>query len=164
MAIKYRIEGLKEIIRRTDPRLLLGPLRDFFKRAAIVVQSSAREKAPVDTGRLRSSIAYQIDSSEPPLWTKIGTNVKYAPYMEYGTGPFAEGPGAKGGRHWPPGPPLSVWAARHGFSSGYQVARIIGQRGGLRPRRYLRAALKESLAQISGLVRQLGADIRDKWK
>lgn len=42
----------------------------------------AKEDCPVDTGRLRNSIAHDVDESEPAAY--IGTNVEYAPYVEYG--------------------------------------------------------------------------------
>lgn len=45
------------------------------------VQNGARERSPVDTGRLRSSITYQVGGRE----AKIGTNVFYAPFQEFGT-------------------------------------------------------------------------------
>ena len=72
-----------------------------------------------------------------PLWAKGGSNVKYAPYMEYGTGRLADAEGGGGGgRHWPPAQALEGWASRHGFGpgGGFLVARAIGRRGGLKPR------------------------------
>lgn len=42
----------------------------------------AKENCPVDTGRLRNSIAHQVVESEKAVY--IGTNVEYAPYVEYG--------------------------------------------------------------------------------
>lgn len=48
----------------------------------------------VDTGRLRNSISHAVVENE----VQIGTNVEYAPYIEYGTGIYAsEG----GGRQTP---------------------------------------------------------------
>lgn len=41
----------------------------------------AKAKAPVDTGRLRSSITYTIDGDS----VEITSDVEYAPYQEYGT-------------------------------------------------------------------------------
>lgn len=44
------------------------------------------EKGAVDTGRLRNSITHQIgetDSKEPCVY--VGTNVSYAPFVEFGT-------------------------------------------------------------------------------
>jgi len=51
---------------------------------------------PVDTGRLKGSINYKVNRNE--MTVRIGTNVEYAPYIEFGTGEFAEsGQGRKGG-------------------------------------------------------------------
>ena len=44
---------------------------------------TAADKAPVDTGRLKSSISSAVVSSEKAAY--IGTNVEYAPYQEFGT-------------------------------------------------------------------------------
>ncbi len=37
----------------------------------------------IRTGRLRNSISYGVDTSEPAVY--IGSNVEYAPYVELGT-------------------------------------------------------------------------------
>lgn len=37
----------------------------------------------IRTGRLRNSITYGVDTSEPAVY--IGSNVEYAPYVELGT-------------------------------------------------------------------------------
>lgn len=50
---------------------------------ALVVQNQARELAPVDTGRLKSSIA--AGPSRPPYTAEVGSNVRYAPHVEFGT-------------------------------------------------------------------------------
>lgn len=163
MAISVRIEGLERLLKKASPDILAKPLRNFFERASLAVENRAKEKAPVDTGRLRSSLAHEIDGAAVPLWAKVGTNVTYAPFMEFGTGAFAEGPGGGSGGHWPPGAALDVWASRHGFASGFQVARIIGRRGGLRPRRYLRDGLAESVGDIGGFLNRAGSEIRAAW-
>jgi len=41
----------------------------------------AKDECPVDTGRLRNSISHQIEDNE----VYIGTNVEYAPYVEFGS-------------------------------------------------------------------------------
>lgn len=66
------IRGLEELKRKLGSGLLDKPLRTLLTGAAIIVQSKARERAPVDTGRLTNSIAYEIDSSNPPEWAKVG--------------------------------------------------------------------------------------------
>ena len=47
------------------------------------VEGEAKLRCPVDTGNLRDSIKYSIDENEPAVL--IGTNVEYAPYVEFGT-------------------------------------------------------------------------------
>jgi len=169
--IQYKIVGLKELIDKATPDLVGKPLRKFFERASIGVQGKAREGAPVDVGQLRADIVYEVDPAEVPHWAKVGLLhaapgsglFKKATAMEYGTGLFAEGPHAKGGRHWPPGAALDVWAKRHGFASGWQVAAIIGKRGGLKPRRYLRNAFTNSQSEIAHWLQVLGQEIRERW-
>ena len=49
--------------------------------AAIFVEGEAKVRAAVDTGNLRSSITHDVGTTR----ASIGTNVHYAPYLEYGT-------------------------------------------------------------------------------
>lgn len=41
----------------------------------------AKENCPVDTGRLRNSITNKVVKNEDAVY--VGTNVEYAPYVEY---------------------------------------------------------------------------------
>lgn len=47
----------------------------------LVAEGYAKERCPVDTGRLRNSISHTSDGEA----AYIGTNVEYAPYVELGT-------------------------------------------------------------------------------
>lgn len=186
MTISVKITGLDGVLRKMDRRELLDkPMRKFFLRACTDMVGRARENAPVDTGQLRNSIDYSIDKDRPPMRAEVGvinardgsTLLAKAAAMEWGTGRFAEsGPDAISRRsaHWPPSEPLELWASRHGFepvvtqfgviSPGRQVANIIGIRGGLRPRRYLRNALREVVAgRLRQYANQLEDDIRREW-
>lgn len=56
-------------------------LSQIEKKIALEIEKEAKLRCPVDTGRLRSSIQiYEIGGE-----ILIGSNVKYAPYVEYGT-------------------------------------------------------------------------------
>ena len=69
---------------------------DRLTVAGQFVKDSAVLLVPVDTGNLRGSINYQVNENE--LYVRIGTPGKYGPYIEFGTGEFAEGGnGRKGG-------------------------------------------------------------------
>lgn len=50
-------------------------------------QGYAMEKAPVDEGTLRNSIQYKVVDKD----CYIGTNLSYAPYVEFGTGKYYPG-------------------------------------------------------------------------
>ena len=47
----------------------------------LTAEKYAKEITPVDTGRLRNSITHNVDGKE----VYVGTNVEYAPHVEYGT-------------------------------------------------------------------------------
>jgi len=49
----------------------------------IVAEGYAKLNCPVDTGRLRNSITHERNDEEGQV--QIGSNVEYAPYVEYGT-------------------------------------------------------------------------------
>lgn len=63
-----------------------------LSRLGIKVQNEARRLAPVDTGRLRASIIAVDGRDERGPFVKIGTNVAYAPFVEYGTSRSAAQP------------------------------------------------------------------------
>jgi HK97 gp10 family phage protein len=58
----------------------------------IRVESAAIRGCPVDTGRLRASITHEIASDVEGLVGRVGTDVEYAPYVEFGTGRMAAQP------------------------------------------------------------------------
>ena len=62
-----------------------------LERCGSEAEGYAADLAPVDTGRLRGSITHQVDEGEPSVY--IGTNTEYAPYVELGTGVYAQGVG-----------------------------------------------------------------------
>jgi hypothetical protein len=85
MSAGIEIHGLKELIARLDPKVIGPAIRRLLTRAAISGTNFAKVRSPVDTGRLRASIASEIDPSYLPLWATIGSNVTYAAFQELGT-------------------------------------------------------------------------------
>lgn len=55
-------------------------------KAVALVEGAAKDLAPVDTGRLRSSIRGKVEERPEGVIGRVGTNVNYAPFVEYGTG------------------------------------------------------------------------------
>jgi HK97 gp10 family phage protein len=62
-----------------------GPVAAELTKRALRVNNRAKQLCPVDTGRLRSSIAMRLEAEAGRLIAVIGTNVEYAPYVEFGT-------------------------------------------------------------------------------
>ena len=54
----------------------------------ILAQGYATDYCPKDTGNLANSINYGVVESDMQM--QVGTNVTYAPYVELGTGIYAE--------------------------------------------------------------------------
>lgn len=150
--VQFGYERAAEALRSPAVR---RSMLDGIRTACVYLMGQVKDaqEMPVDTGNLRASIAYEVSGVDGvPLWGAVGSNVEYAPYMEYGTGTLSDGPNASGARHWPPAAALDVWARRHGFKSGAQVAFVIGRRGGLRPRRFLRNAFERSQPRIAAIL------------
>lgn len=83
-----------------------------LERIGLQAEGYAKDLCPVDTGQLRKSISNAVDEAESTVY--IGTNLEYAPFVEFGTGQYAEGGGrptpwvykdAKGEWHWTRGNP-----------------------------------------------------------
>lgn len=86
-------------------RRYFGGMSDDVKQAVdrtrMDVQNEARRRAPVDTGRLRSSIVSRAEGSGRSVGYVIGTNVSYAAAVEYGTAPHVIKPRYKRALFWP---------------------------------------------------------------
>ena len=73
-------------------RLSEADFNETLNKACLLVENDAKLKCPVDTGQLRQSITHRIEGTTGI----VGTNVEYAPYVEYGTGKHArDGNGRK---------------------------------------------------------------------
>ena len=72
---------------RIDERALKRAVGKWLPIAGYAVEGQAKELAPVDTGNLKASITSRVVRNA----AIVGTNVEYAPYMEYGTRFIPEG-------------------------------------------------------------------------
>lgn len=81
-------DNSKEISAEIRAALLRG-----LEKCGLVAEGYAKKLCPVDTGNLRNSITHTVDEDE--LAAIIGTNNEYAPYVELGTGKYAEGGGGR---------------------------------------------------------------------
>lgn len=78
-------DNTEKVLSAFDAAVLRG-----LTAVGMTAEAHAKKEAPVDTGRLRNSIANAVDADEKAVY--IGTNVEYAPYVELGTSRMAARP------------------------------------------------------------------------
>lgn len=131
--MKIELEGLEEVLdsieKITDPEAINRALG----QACALVERSAKQKAPKDTGELRSSITSKVDNFEGIIYTPL----EYAPYVEYGTGIYAE----EGGRQDVP------WRYKDDEGEWHVTS-------GQHPQPFMRPALDENREQIIRLLKE----------
>lgn len=140
--LRVEIRGLKEAQAKMEQvvkDLNGAPYLNAMRDATLIVTRDAKINAPVDTGRLRASITPQVRQRWTHIEGVVGSNVKYAPYVELGTRP-----------HFPPPGALATWARRHGISE-FLVQRAIGLRG-TKAVKFLQRAFEDNIQRIVGIL------------
>nr|DAG44406.1 MAG TPA: putative tail component [Caudoviricetes sp.] len=83
--VEIREDNARQIADAIDQALAKA-----LEEVGLVAEGYAKKACPVDTGRLWNSITHQVRPSEKSVY--IGTNVKYAPYVELGTSRMKQQP------------------------------------------------------------------------
>lgn len=87
MSVEFT-DNSKEVLAALDSAILRG-----LEECGLVAEGYAKKNLDknksVKTGNLRNSITHKVDDGEPAVY--IGTNTKYAPYVELGTGKYTDG-------------------------------------------------------------------------
>lgn len=82
-----RVSVSTSIINSRNLNSINDALISGVSKAAMLVQGSAKNKAPVDSGALRQSIrADKAKIQGENVTATVSTNLEYAPYVEFGTG------------------------------------------------------------------------------
>lgn len=86
METEVKVQGLDRLLKKLDK--LGGSIPQSTQKALLrggaVFEAGAKEHCPVDTGHLRDSIHTEAQDTNT---VSVGTNLDYAAYVEYGTGP-----------------------------------------------------------------------------
>jgi HK97 gp10 family phage protein len=133
MNIHFDTGDVMDKIEKMSENLTIG-LYEALGEAGEVVRADAVSNCPVMTGRLRGSITNKVDGN----CAIIGTNVEYAPYVEFGTG----SKGDKSVAHTS----KEKWT----YYSGGQFFTTSGQS----PQPFLVPALKNNSAKIKEILRR----------
>lgn len=81
------IKNLDKLMKKLD-KLAKVELIKPMQKATKDVQTTAKTNVPVDDGHLRNSISTRVLEDDKGVEGTVFTNVEYAPYIEFGTGPM----------------------------------------------------------------------------
>lgn len=132
MSIQF--EGLDEVLENVDKIANTAKVEAALGKACALVERSAKQKAPKDTGELRRSITSEVKDLVGVVYTPL----EYAPYVEYGTGLFAENGGRQDVPWWYKDEKTGEWIST----------------SGQKPQPYMRPALNENRERIKQLIKE----------
>ena len=91
--MSVKVEGIEELTVQIDGMGNYWKMRDALLKAGALVERSAKQKCPKDNGQLAQNIQYSVDGKGTTC--TVYNPLEYAPYVEYGTGLYAEENGRK---------------------------------------------------------------------
>ena len=126
------VQGLDRILAKIDDIASGEAIAQRLGQACALVERAAKEKAPKDNGELRRSITSKVEGTVGIVFTPL----EYAPYVEYGTGLFAEEAGRKD----------TPWSYQDDEGEWHSTS-------GQKPQPFMRPALNENRTQILEILK-----------
>jgi hypothetical protein len=148
------LEGLQQALKAERAAV---PCRRFLKRVGNEVVKNTKPKVPVNFGFLKGSITQVVIERTPvPTLVRIGSNEKYAPFVEFGRPPGKQ----------PPYDAIDLWYRRKNqigpdddvTDAVNNIRRAIGKRG-TAAQPYLAPGFKASVPMIQRFVFTLGEEL-----
>lgn len=130
------LEGMEAFFKKLDELTSKAEQEEQMGKACALVERAAKEKAPKDTGELRRSITSRVETNGDEIVGIVYTPLEYAPYIEYGTGLFAE----EQGRSDVP------WHYQDDEGNWHSTS-------GIKPHPYLRPALSENREAVLRILK-----------
>ena len=131
--MSIKVENLEAVLQSLEEIGDTSIMQDILTKSCLLVERSAKQRAPKGTGELRRSIESKVEGTEGVIFTPL----EYAPYVEYGTGLFAE----NGGRTDVP------WRYKDDEGKWHTTS-------GMKPHPYMRPALNENRSKIIDLFKE----------
>lgn len=133
-----KFENLDQIPKILEAKFKdMGSMEAAMKKAMALVEGEARKKAPKDTGELRRSIESKVEIEGDTIVGTVFTPLEYAPYIEYGTGLFAE----SGGRKDVP------WNYQDDKGEWHSTS-------GMKPQPFMRPAVDENRTKVIEIIKE----------
>lgn len=133
--MSIKVEGLEAIFDRLDGVADPAQMRKAMGKACALVEREAKMKAPKGNGQLRNSITSKVEDTPNGIQGVVFTPLLYAPYVEFGTGLYAE----EGGRKDVP------WCYQDDEGEWHSTS-------GQHPQPFMRPALNENREEIKRIL------------
>jgi HK97 gp10 family phage protein len=128
-----RFDGLDDVMSSIDSLASTEKVQAALGKACALVERSAKQKAPKGIGELRRTITSKVEGLQGIVFSPL----EYAPYVEYGTGLFAE----EGGRTDVP------WNYQDDEGNWHTTS-------GQKPQPFMRPALDENRQEILRILKE----------
>lgn len=132
------IQGASELIEKLEKIANAENVQKAIQNACLLVEREAKQKAPKGNGELRRSITSRLEIDKDDIQGVVFTPLFYAPYVEYGTGLFAENGNGRKDVPWCYQDAKGEWH----FSSGQH------------PIPFLRPALNNNREEINKMIEE----------
>lgn len=133
MSTEIKVIGVDDITQRLAKIFEEQRMAAALGKACALVERSAKQKAPKGNGELRRSITSKVEGEVGVVYTPL----EYAPYVEFGTGLFAE----EGGRTDVP------WSYQDDKGEWHTTS-------GMHPQPFMRPALNENREEIKRILKE----------
>ena len=128
------IKGVDSLVERLDGLVDEDKMRAAIGKACALVERTAKQMAPKGNGELRRSITSRVDGDVGIVYTPL----EYAPYVEFGTGLFAEGGNGRKDVPWCYQDDEGEWHTTSGMA----------------PHPFMRPALNENREEIKRILKE----------
>lgn len=133
-----KIEGLEQFEEILEKIADTKKIELAMKKACALVEGEAKKNAPKGTGELRRSIQSKVETEGKEVTGIVFTPLEYAPYVEYGTGLFAEGGNGRKDVPWNYQDDEGEW---HSTS-------------GMQPQPFMRPALSDNRDKVIRIIKE----------
>ena len=131
--MSIQIDGINEVLEKLESVADTETINSLMGECCALLEAEAKKKSPKGNGELRRSITSKVENLEGTVFTPL----LYAPYIEYGTGLFAE----NGGRKDVP------WSYQDEKGEWHSTR-------GMKPQPFFRPALDENREEILNILKR----------
>ncbi len=103
MEMRVSFRGFEAILKaiREIKKEKLRLIKAEMKRAGVKFKAATQKRVPVEHGILRASIRSNVEETRTGFLGVVGTNVKYGPFLEFGTDRISVGTPENPRVFWP---------------------------------------------------------------